>query len=125
VSAVKSLLHRARVTLAHGASLPAFAVPLLARLPRLRLGQVFGGLVAEQTSGAAAIATLAIASTSALGSLHVPDPPTGPTAAQSRSALVSAARRPRVSARVPQAKRKDPLEAEYGPAASGAVDYGP
>ena len=26
---------------------------------------------------------------------------------------------------VPQAKRKDPLEAEYGPAASGAVDYGP
>jgi RNA polymerase sigma factor (sigma-70 family) len=124
VSAVKSLLHRARVTLAHGASLPAFAVPFFARLPRLRVGQAFGGLIAEQTTGAAAIATIALAGTSALGSLHVPEPPAGPTAAQSRSALVTAAHRPRVAPPVPKAKRKDPLDAEYGPAASGTIEYG-
>jgi RNA polymerase sigma-70 factor (ECF subfamily) len=125
VSAVKSLLHRARVTLAHATSLPAFALPLLARVPRLRVGQVFGGLIAEQTTGAAAIATIALAGTSALGSLHVPDRPAGPTAAQSRSALIAAARRPRVTAPAPNAKRRDPLDAEYGPAASGTFEYGP
>jgi RNA polymerase sigma factor (sigma-70 family) len=125
VSAVKSLLHRARVTLAHGASLPAFAVPLLARLPRLRAGQVLGGLIAEQTSGAAAIATIAIAGTSALGALHAPDPPAGPTAAQSRSALVTAERGPHATAPMPKARRKDPLDAEYGPAALGSFEYGP
>jgi len=118
VSAVKSLLHRARTTLAHSASLPAFAAPLLARLPRVRVGQFLGGLIAEQTSGAAAIATIALASTSALGSLHMPGPPAGPTAAQSRSALVTAAGQPRTPAPPGGLLRpgdpNDPLNLEYG-----------
>jgi RNA polymerase sigma-70 factor (ECF subfamily) len=126
VSAVKSLLHRARATLAHNASLPALAAPLFARLPRMRVGQLLGGLIAEQTSGAAAIATIALAGTSALGSLHVPDPPTGPTAAQSRSALVTAAHQPRTAQPVlAKPTRKDPLDDEYGPGASAPAEYGP
>jgi RNA polymerase sigma factor (sigma-70 family) len=123
VSAVKSLLHRARTTLAHSASLPAFAAPLLARLPRPRVGQLVGGLIAEQTSGAAAIATIALAGTSALGSLHMPEPPAGPTATQSRSALVTAARQPRTpappGAQLHPPDPNDPLNLEYGAGAHG------
>jgi RNA polymerase sigma-70 factor (ECF subfamily) len=115
VSAVKSLLHRARATLAHNA-LPALFAPLAARLPRLRGGQLLGGLIAEQTTGAAAIATIALAGTSALGSLHPPAPPTGPTADQSRAALATAAHRPRAQLAVPKAPRPHTaLEDEYGP----------
>ena len=95
VSAVKSLLHRARATLAHQASLPAFVTPLVARLARVRPGQIAMGMIAEHATGAAAIATIALAGTSALGSLHAPGPPAAPTAAQSQAALVAAAQQPR------------------------------
>jgi RNA polymerase sigma factor (sigma-70 family) len=126
VSAVKSLLHRARATLAHSASLPAFGAPLLARLPRLRIGQLLGGLIAEQAGGAAAVATIALAGTSALGSLHVPAPPAAPTAAQSRAALVAVAHQPRTRQPVlQQPAPKDPLDAEYGPGASAPHEYVP
>ena len=91
VPAVKSLLHRARATLAHQASLPAFLTPLVARVARVRPGQIVMGMVAEHATGAAAIATIALAGTSALGSLHAPAPPAAPTAAQSQAALVAAA----------------------------------
>jgi RNA polymerase sigma factor (sigma-70 family) len=94
VPAVKSLLHRARATLAHQASLPAFAAPLIARLARLRPGQAVMGLIAEQTTGVAAIAALTLAGTNALGSLHLPEPPAAPTAAQAQTALGGAAKRP-------------------------------
>src|SRR6185295_17524786 len=96
VSAVKSLLHRARATLAHQASLPAFVTPLVARLARVRPGQIEMGMIAEHATGAAAIATVALAGTSALGSLHAPGPPAAPTAAQSQAALTAVAsqRRP-------------------------------
>jgi RNA polymerase sigma factor (sigma-70 family) len=127
VSAVKSLLHRARATLAHTASLPALGAPLLARLPRVRIGQLLGGLIAEQAGGAAAVATIALAGTSALGSLHVPDPPAAPTAAQSRSALVTVAQQPHPQPRVPRAKHHGPQDTqdiEYGPPAD-AGEYGP
>ena len=99
VPAVKSLLHRARTALAHQASLPAFAAPFLARLARVRPGQLVLGMVAEHATGAAAIATIAIAGTSALGSLHAPGPPPAPTAAQSQAALVAAAHQPRPARR--------------------------
>jgi RNA polymerase sigma factor (sigma-70 family) len=95
VPAVKSLLHRARATLAHQASLPAFVTPLVARLARVRPGQVAMGMIAEHATGAAAIATIALASTSAVGSLHAPGPPAAPTSAQSQAALVAAAHQPR------------------------------
>ena len=95
VAAVKSLLHRARATLAHQASLPAFVTPLVARLARVRPGQIAMGMVAEHATGAAAIATIALAGTSALGSLHAPGPPAAPTSAQSQAALVAAAHQPR------------------------------
>ena len=98
VPAVKSLLHRARATLAHQASLPAFLTPLVARVARVRPGQIVMGMVAEHATGAAAIATIALAGTSALGSLHAPSPPAAPTAAQSQAALVAAANQPRASA---------------------------
>ena len=94
VSAVKSLLHRARATLAHQA-LPAFVAPLVARVARVRPGQIAMGMIAEHATGAAAIATIALASTSALGSLHVPGPPAAPTAAQSQAALSAVAHQPR------------------------------
>jgi RNA polymerase sigma-70 factor, ECF subfamily len=96
VAAVKSLLHRARATLAHQASLPAFVTPLAARLARVRPGQIAMGMIAEHATGAAAIATIALAGTSALGSLHAPGPPAAPTAAQSQAALTAVAsqRRP-------------------------------
>ena len=94
VPAVKSLLHRARSALAHQA-LPAFAAPLLARLPRLRPGELVSGMLAEHATGAAAIATIAIAGTSALGSIHAPGPPPAPSAAQSQAALMAAAHQPR------------------------------
>ena len=74
VPAVKSLLHRARTALAHQASMPAFVAPVIARLARVRPGQIVLGMVAEHASGAAAIATIALAGTSALGSLHLPGP---------------------------------------------------
>jgi RNA polymerase sigma factor (sigma-70 family) len=94
VAAVKSLLHRARATLAHQASLPALAAPFIARLARIRPGQVVVGLIAEQTTGVAAIAALALAGTNALGSIHVGAPPQAPTAAQSRAALGAVATAP-------------------------------
>jgi RNA polymerase sigma factor (sigma-70 family) len=95
VSAVKSLLHRARATLAHQASLPAFVAPLVARVARVRPGQIAMGMIAEHATGAAAIATIALAGTSALGSLHVPRPPAAPTSAQSQAALSAVAHQPR------------------------------
>jgi RNA polymerase sigma-70 factor, ECF subfamily len=95
VPAVKSLLHRARTALAHQASVPAFVGPFVARVARVRPGQMVLGMVAEHATGAAAIATIAIAGTSALGSLHAPGPPAAPTVAQSQAALAAAARRPR------------------------------
>jgi RNA polymerase sigma factor (sigma-70 family) len=91
VAAVKSLLHRARATLAHQASLPAFAAPFIARIARIRPGQVVMGLVAEQTTGVAAIAALTLAGTNALGSIHVGASPQAPTAAQAQAALGAAA----------------------------------
>jgi RNA polymerase sigma factor (sigma-70 family) len=94
VAAVKSLLHRARATLAHQASLPAFVTPLMARLARVRPGHAMG-MIAEHATGAAAIATIALAGTSALGSLHAPGPPAAPTSAQSQAALVAVAHQPR------------------------------
>ena len=90
VAAVKSLLHRARATLAHQA-LPAFAAPFIARIARIRPGQVVTGLVAEQTTGVAAIAALALSGTNALGSIHVGASPQAPTAAQAQAALSVAA----------------------------------
>jgi hypothetical protein len=125
VAAVKSLLHRARATLAHNASLPALAAPLFARLPRLRVSQLLGSLIAEQTSGAAAIATIALAGTSALGSLHAPAAPAGPTAAQSRSALVAAAHQSRTPPRrIAHQGSGGDLGPEYSPRKPG-VQYGP
>ena len=59
VPAVKSLLHRARTALAHQASMPAFVAPFIARLARVRPGQLVPGMVAEHATGAAAIATIA------------------------------------------------------------------
>ena len=107
VSAVKSLLHRARATLAHQASLPAFVTPLVARLARVRPGQIAMGMIAEHATGAAAIATIALAGTSALGSLHAPGPPAAPTSAQSQAALVAAAHQPRQTRR-PRARSTRP-----------------
>jgi RNA polymerase sigma-70 factor (ECF subfamily) len=100
VAAVKSLLHRARATLAHQASLPAFAAPLIARLARIRPGQVVVGLIAEQSTGVAAIAALSLAGTNALGSIHVGPSPQAPTPAQAQSALGAAANGPRTAAPV-------------------------
>ena len=97
VPAVKSLLHRARSALAHQASLPALVAPWLARMPRLRPGQIVVGMIAEHATGAAAIATFALAGTSALGSLHAPGPPRAPTPVQAQAALVAAAHQPRPS----------------------------
>jgi RNA polymerase sigma-70 factor, ECF subfamily len=113
VGAIKSLLHRARSTLAHTASLPAIAAPLLARVPRLRVGQVLMATIAEHAGGAAAIATLALAGTNALGALHAPAPPSGPTPGQARAALTAAAAAPPPAApRVCPAKH-DEYAAEY------------
>ena len=67
---------------------PPSSRPLVARLARVRPGQIVMGMVAEHATGAAAIATIALAGTSALGSLHAPGPPAAPTAAQSQAALV-------------------------------------
>jgi RNA polymerase sigma factor (sigma-70 family) len=125
VPAVKSLLHRARATLAHQAGVPAFAAPFLARLARVRPGQIVMGMLTEHATGAAAIATVAIAGTSALGSLHAPAPPQAPTATQSKAALVAVARQPRHAAPKRSAPAKphacDTLCAEYGPHADSAV----
>ena len=101
VSAVKSLLHRARATLAHQASLPAFVAPLVARVARVRPGQIAMGMIAEHATGAAAIATIALAGTSALGSLHLPGPPAAPTSAQSQAALSAVAHQPRPASPAP------------------------
>jgi RNA polymerase sigma factor (sigma-70 family) len=95
VPAVKSLLHRARTALAHQASLPAFVAPFLARVARVRPGQIAVGMIAEHATGAAAIATFAIAGTSALGSLHAPAASQAPTPSQSQAALTAAAHQPR------------------------------
>jgi RNA polymerase sigma-70 factor, ECF subfamily len=84
VGAIKSLLHRARHALAHGASLPALA-PLLARLPRPP---------ADGTAAVAAVTTAALAATGVVGGLHLPGPPAAPTRHQARAALVAAARSP-------------------------------
>jgi RNA polymerase sigma-70 factor (ECF subfamily) len=117
VPAVKSLLHRARTALAHQASLPALITPWLARLPRPRPGQIVAGMLAEHASGAAAIATFALAGTSALGSLHAPAPPHAPTQAQSKAALTAVAHQPRPTQPPAGAKHPDAgcttLDAEY------------
>jgi RNA polymerase sigma-70 factor, ECF subfamily len=140
VPAVKSLLHRARSALAHEALLPAFIVPFVARVARVRPGQIVLGMVAEHATGAAAIATIALAGTSALGSLHAPGPPPAPTSAQSQAALTAAGKQPRPTnppmrprhrrggcstqdaeyARCDSAPRPDPAErsADEGPTAA-------
>jgi RNA polymerase sigma-70 factor (ECF subfamily) len=137
VPAVKSLLHRARTALAHQAGLPALVAPFVARLTRVRPGQIVVGMLAEHATGAAAVATFALAGSSALGSLHAPAPPQAPSAAQSKAALTSAAHHPRQAAPPKQSaasKRHpaacDTLCGEYG--ASAAHDepaprreYGP
>jgi RNA polymerase sigma factor (sigma-70 family) len=124
VPAVKSLLHRARATLAHQTPLPAFAAPLIARLARLRPGQAVAGLIAEQTTSVAAIAAITLAGTNALGSLHPPQAPAAPTASQSQAALTAAANGPRTSpAAAPRAWHGgdrgagdcSTYDAEYGP----------
>jgi RNA polymerase sigma factor (sigma-70 family) len=115
VAAVKSLLHRARATLAHQASLPAFAAPLIARLARIRPGQVVVGLIAEQSTGVAAIAALSLAGTNALGSIHVGTSPQAPTPAQAQSALGAAAKAPRTAAPVaPSRAHQKPGCSTYG-----------
>jgi RNA polymerase sigma factor (sigma-70 family) len=115
VAAVKSLLHRARATLAHQASLPAFAAPFVARLARIRPGQVVTGLIAEQTTGVAAIAALALAGTNALGSLHIGAAPQAPTAAQAQEALRAAAARPEGVVAPPRLSQRacSTMDAEY------------
>jgi RNA polymerase sigma-70 factor (ECF subfamily) len=118
VPAVKSLLHRARTTLAHHASLPAFGAPLLARLPRLRVGQLLVGMVGEQASGAAAIATIALAGTSALGSIHVPAASTAPTQAQAQAALHVVAKAPHTA---PPPKPTAPVDSRC---ATQYLEYG-
>jgi RNA polymerase sigma factor (sigma-70 family) len=125
VGAVKSLLHRARATLAHQASLPALAAPFIARLARVRPGQVVVGLIAEQTTGVAAIAALALAGTNALGSIHVGVSPQAPTAAQAKSALTAVSQRP--PAQPPPAVERQPpggdcstADAEYAGCRDGA-----
>ena len=132
VAAVKSLLHRARATLAHQASLPAFVTPLLARLARVRPGQMAMGMIAEHATGAAAIATIALAGTSALGSLHAPGPPVAPTAAQAQAALTAVASQPPPVLPPTSAKRHasgcDTQDAEYShcpPAAPSLVPRAP
>jgi RNA polymerase sigma factor (sigma-70 family) len=124
VPAVKSLLHRARATLAHQTSLPAFAAPLVARLARLRPGQAVVGLIAEQTTGVAAIAAITLAGTNALGSLHLPEPPAAPTASQSQAALTAAATGPHTSsAAAPRARHG--AEGEAGDCSTYDAEYGP
>jgi hypothetical protein len=86
----------------------------------LRGGQLFNGLIAEHATGAATIATIAIAGTSALGSLHVPDGPGAPTVSQQRSALTAAAKQPAPPPRAKPPVRRTALEDEYGPR-----EYGP
>jgi RNA polymerase sigma factor (sigma-70 family) len=118
VPAVKSLLHRARSALAHQASLPAFVAPFLARVARVRPGQIVLGMIAEHATGAAAIATIALAGTSALGSLHAPASSGAPTPAQSQAALKFAAHQPRPTTSSPvRAKHSHggctTLDAEY------------
>jgi RNA polymerase sigma factor (sigma-70 family) len=128
VPAVKSLLHRARTALAHQASLPAFVAPFVARVARVRPGQIVMGMVAEHASGAAAIATIAIAGTSALGSLHAPAPAAAPTPAQSQAALMAAAHQ---APPKPLAHTKadgadcDTLCAEYSAPPRAGGEYGP
>ena len=137
VPAVKSLLHRARATLAHQASLPALVGPFLARVARVRPGQIAMGMITEHATGAAAIATFAIAGTSALGSLHVPAAPAAPTRAQAQAALTVAAHAPRPKQPPVRAKHRrggcSTQEAEYShcpPAAPSFTlpprgEYGP
>jgi hypothetical protein len=119
VAAVKSLLHRARATLAHQASLPAFVAPFLARLPRFRPGQVVTGLIAEQTTGVAAIAALTLAGTNALGSIHVGATPQAPTAAQAQAALSAAAVQPPAPAPPRPHAGCSTLDAEYAACRDG------
>jgi RNA polymerase sigma-70 factor, ECF subfamily len=119
VGAVKSLLHRARATLAHQASLPAFAAPFIARLARIRPGQVVVGLIAEQTTGVAAIAALALAGTNALGSIHVGAAPQAPTAAQAQAALGAVPGRPAGPAPARQQHPCSTLDAEYAACRDG------
>jgi RNA polymerase sigma factor (sigma-70 family) len=128
VPAVKSLLHRARTALAHQASLPAFVGPFLARLARMRPGEIAVGVIAEHATGVAAIATVAIAGTSALGSLHAPAPPSAPTPIQAQAALTAAAHRPppeRPAHPKPHGAACDTLCAEYSAQSAGVGEYGP
>jgi hypothetical protein len=81
-------------------------------------------MLSEHATGAAAIATVAIAGTSALGSLHAPALPQAPTATQSRAALVAAAQQPRHVTPPPRRPATcDTLCVEYGaPGSSAAAD---
>ena len=115
VPAVKSLLHRARATLAHQTTVPAFAAPLVARLARMRPGQAVLSLIAEQTTGVAAIAAISLAGTNALGSLHLPTGARAPTAAQGQAALATAAKRPQG---VVVAPRRDATAVAHQPTCS-------
>src|SRR5262249_5978275 len=120
VAAVKSLLHRARATLAHHASLPAFAAPFIARLPRVRPGQVVVGLIAEQTTGVAAIAALARAGATGRGSIHLGASPQAPTAAQAQAALTAAAGQAPAPAPPRPGAGCTTLDAEYAGCRDGA-----
>ena len=85
VGAIKSLLHRARNALAHGASLPArsCAAARASSARRRRSG----------TAAVAAVATVALAATGVVGGTHpsLPGPPAAPTAAPgTHAALVVA-----------------------------------
>ena len=71
------------------------------------------GLIAEQTTGVAAIAAITLAGTNALGSLHLPQAPAGPTAAQAQTALGVAAKRPETVA-----PRRDTATADHKPTCS-------
>jgi RNA polymerase sigma factor (sigma-70 family) len=121
VAAVKSLLHRARATLTHQASLPAFAAPFIARLARVRPGQIVMGMIAEQTTGVAAIAAMALAGTNALGAVHLGAAPQAPTAGQAKAALTAAAARQPAPARVAPPRREcSTVDAEYAGCRDGA-----
>jgi hypothetical protein len=87
------------------------------------------GMIAEHATGAAAIATIALAGTSALGSLHAPGPPAAPTSAQSQAALVAVAHQPRPllapTGAKPHGSGCDTQVAEYSHCDSAPLRLGP
>jgi hypothetical protein len=94
---------------------------LIARLARVRPGQVVMGMIAEQTTGVAAIAAMALAGTNALGSLQVGAAPQAPTPGQAKAALTVAAKRPApVVAPRPRGRECSTSDAEYAGCRDGA-----